>query len=210
MNVLKAGATDITVSQSTTSIANALTAFVKDYNTASQALAAQRGTAGGALAGQSVINTLSQALHNLTNYNNPGSVQAMVQLGLKFKDNTGVLSFDPTILTSTGATDFAGLISFLGGPTTGGFLQTATNTLDSLLNANTGALPTELNSISGEITSTNNQISTDQVRLNLMQTDLTSRMSAADAAIAVMQQQLTYMQSLFTSMTASQNQTALG
>jgi flagellar hook-associated protein 2 len=210
VDVLTTGPTTITVGQATTSIANALTTFVRDYNAASQALTAQRGTSGGALAGQSVVNTLSQALQNIANYSGSGSVQSMAQLGLTFNDNTGVLSFDPTVLSAAGANDFAGVTSFLGGPTTGGFLQAATNSLTSLLDANSGAIPTLLNSIAGEITYTNNQISTDQDRVNQMQTNLTAQMSAADAAIASMQQQITYMTSLFTAMTANQNQNTLG
>ena len=42
----------------------ALASFVKDYNAAVTALDGQRGTAGGALAGQSIVNTLSQSLRD--------------------------------------------------------------------------------------------------------------------------------------------------
>jgi flagellar hook-associated protein 2 len=210
VNVLQAGTTSITVGQSTSNIAAAINSFVTAYNAASKSLTAQRGTSGGALAGQGVINTLSQSLQNLTNYSGSGSIQSMADLGLTFNDSTGVLSFDPTVLSSTAANDFAGVTNFLGSPTTGGFLQAATSTLKGLLDPSTGIIPTELNTIAGEITNTNNQITTNQDRVDQLQTNLTAQMSAADAAIAAMQQQLTYMNSLLSSMTANQNQITNG
>lgn len=210
VNINKAGTTGITVGQSTTGIANAISSFVTNYNAAVQAVTAQRGTNGGALTGHNIVNTLSQALQDLVNYNNSGSIQSLADIGLTFNDNTGMLSFDSGKLTSAATSDFAGVMNFLGSPATGGFLQAAANTLNSLLDFDTGAIPTVLNSISGEITTTNNQISTIQDRVNQMQTNLTAQMTAADAAIAAMQQQLTYMTSLYTAMTANQNQIANG
>ena len=108
------------------------------------------------------------------------------------------------------AKDFAGVTNFLGTPTSGGFLQTATDTLNALLDSTSGTVSTLMNSIAGEITTTDNLISTNQARVDQLQTNLTARMSAADAAIASMQQQLTYMTTLFTSMTANQNQNTNG
>jgi flagellar hook-associated protein 2 len=210
VNILQAGSTDITVGQSTSNIATAIQGFVTAYNAASQALIAQRGSSGGALAGQNIVNTLSQALHNITSYSSSGSVQSMADLGLTFNDNTGTLSFDSTVLSATAAKDFAGVTNFLGSPTSGGFLQTATSTLNALLDSTSGTVTTLMNSIAGEITTTDNLISTNQARVDQLQTNLTARMSAADAAIASMQQQLTYMTSLFTSMTANQNQITNG
>jgi flagellar hook-associated protein 2 len=203
VNVLKAGTADITVGQSTSGIANAINNFVKAFNSAAQALAGQRGSGGGALAGQSLINTLSQSLDNITGYNNSGTIQTMADLGLTF-DTNGVLSFDSSVLTEAAQEDFPSVISFLGNSSTGGFLQTAANTLSGILDSTTGAIPALLNSISGEITDTDNLINRNQDRVDQMQKDLTARMSAADAAIAQMQQQLTYVTNLFTAMTNTQ------
>src|SRR5436190_9667750 len=70
--VLKTWTTEITVAPTTAGLAGALASFVKDYNSAVTTLDGQRGTAGGALAGQSIINTLSQSLRDLTNYTGAG------------------------------------------------------------------------------------------------------------------------------------------
>jgi flagellar hook-associated protein 2 len=204
VNVLKAGTTDITVGQSTSTIATAISGFVTAYNAASQALNGQRGTSGGALTGQSVISTLTQSLQNIAGYSGTGTIQSIADLGLTF-DSSGVLSFDSTILSAAAATDFTGVTSFLGGPTSGGFLQAATDSLKSLLDSTSGAIPTVLTSIAGEITDTDNQISQNQDRVDQLQKNLTAQMAAADAAIAQMQQQLTYVTNLFSAMTANQN-----
>lgn len=191
------GATTITVGQSTTNIANAISSFVSAYNTASQGLTAQHGTAGGALEGQSIVSTLSQALQGISNYSGSGSIQSMAAIGLTF-DQTGVLSFDPSVLSSAASTDFQGVLNFLGGPTTGGFLQAATNTLTGITDPTSGVLTTGLTTVSGEITSTNAQIAKEQASVNQMQTNLAAQMSKADSLIASLQSQLSYMTALLT------------
>lgn len=204
VSVLKPGTTDINLGQSTSNIANALNSFVAAYNGVSQALNAQRGTSGGALSGHSIINTLTQALQDISSFSSTGSIQSIADLGLTF-DTNGVLSLDSSVLSAAAAKDFTGVTDFLGTASTGGFLQTAANTLTSLLDSNSGTIPTLLNTIAGEITNTDNQISQNQDRVDQLQKDLTAQMSAADAAIAQMQQQLTYVTNLFTAMTANQN-----
>jgi len=159
---------------------------------------------GGALAGQSVVNTVAQSLQEITGFSGSGTIQSMADLGLTL-DTDGALSFDSAVLSSAAGTDFASVTSFLGTPTGGGFLQSATNTLKTLLDSTSGTIPMLLISIAGEITDTNNQISQNQDRVDQLQRDLTARMSAADAAIAQMQQQLTYVTNLFAAMTANQN-----
>ncbi len=208
--VLAGGTTNITVGQSTTNIANAISSFVMAYNAASQALTAQRGTSGGALSGQSVIDTLSQSLQNLVNYSGTGAVQSIADLGLRFNDTTGALSFDPTVLSAAATNDFSAVTSFLGSAATGGFLQAATNAMTGILDSTTGVIPTELSSLSGQITADNNHIISDQNNVSQLQSNLTNQMAAADALIAETQAQNTYMTSLFTSMTANQNQIANG
>jgi len=178
--------------------------FVTSFNAASQALAGQRGTSGGALVGQSIVNTLTQSLQNIANYRGTGSIQSIADLGLTF-DSNGVLSFDSSVLSAAAARDFAGVIDFLGTPATGGFLQTATSTLNGLVDPTSGSVVAVLNSIAGQITDTDNLISQNQDRVDQLQKDLTARITAADALIAQMQQQVTYMTNLFTAMTANQN-----
>jgi flagellar hook-associated protein 2 len=200
--VLAEGATTITVSQTTSSIASAISSFVRAYNATSTAVQGQRGVGGGALSGQSVVNVLAQSLQHLANYTGTGSVQSIADLGLTF-DKFGVMSFDPSVLSSAASSDFQSVTDFLGSATGGGFLQAATNTLNQVLDSTSGTIPTETNAVAGQILSTNNQINADQDRVNALQTSLTARMDAADAMIAQMQQQYSYLTGLFASMTSN-------
>jgi flagellar hook-associated protein 2 len=204
VTVLNVGTTDITVGQSTAGIANALSGFVTAYNAASQALDGQRGSSGGALVGQSIISTLSQSLHDITNYSATGSIQSMSDLGLAFDPTTFELTFDSTKLSATAATNFKGVTDFLGNTTTGGFLKAATDTLNGLTDSTSGIIPMVILSTAGEITDTQNQIDQNQARVDQLTLNLKAQMAASDALIASLQQQATYMTDLFTAMTANQ------
>lgn len=201
------GTTSITVSQNTSSIASALSKFVTDYNAAVTAVAAQRGASGGALAGQGVIDQLSEALQNLTSYMGTGSVQSMADLGLTFNQSFQ-LTFDPTVLASTASSNLQGVIAFLGSATGSGFLQAATNTMNSVMNSTSGIIPVEQTALTTEIATDNTAITKDQTQVNTLQTNLTNQMDSADALIAEMQQQYSYVTSLFAAMTASQTTTS--
>jgi flagellar hook-associated protein 2 len=204
VTVLAAGTTDINVDQNTSGIANAISGFVTAYNSATQAITAQRGSSGGALAGQSIITTLSQSLRSISNYTGTGALSSIADIGLTF-DKNGVLSFDPSVLNAAADKDFKDITDFLGNATTGGFLKTATDTLSSLTDSTSGAISLTLTSIGGEITDVDNRISDNQDRVDQLKQNLTAQMAAADALIAQMQQQVIYMTNLFTAMTANQN-----
>jgi flagellar hook-associated protein 2 len=153
----------------------------------------ERGQNGGALAGQSLVYELQEALSQIANYSSPaGSVQDMSSLGLTLGDD-GTLTFDAGQFDSLSS---SAIQQFLGGLTSGGFLQTANNVLSSAADPATGMIVTEYNNIGDEIASDNTQISNDQAQVNLIQTNLSQQLSAADAAIAVLQEQSSYYSTL--------------
>jgi flagellar hook-associated protein 2 len=185
---------NITVTASESALSSALSNFATAYNAAVAAVANERGQSGGALAGESLVYTLGNTLSQITQFvNGSGSVRDLSDLGLNL-DSTGNLSFDASQFNSQGA---AGIQQFLGGITSGGFLQTANNALSTVADPASGALAGEITSVKGEITNDQNQISDDQTRVNNIQTSLQAQLSAADAAIAVLQQQSTYYTNLF-------------
>jgi flagellar hook-associated protein 2 len=202
--VLKVGTDEITVSQSTTSMANALSAFADSYNATTRVLDGHRGTSGGVLAGQSIISSLSQSMRGIANYSRPGSVSSMASLGLTF-DKEGALRFDGTVLAATAAKDLAGVTAFLGSTTGGGFLKTANDTLNSISDSSSGMIPAMLLSVAGEIRDTGLRISENQDRVDNLTESLNAQMAAADALIASLQQQATYFNNMFASMLANQN-----
>ena len=196
---------NITVAASENNLSDALSSFATAYNAAAAAVANERGQSGGALSGESLVYTLGDTLSQMSGFvtgSGSGSVQDLSDLGLTL-DSTGNLSFDASQFGSQGS---AGIQQFLGGLTTGGFLQTANNALSAVADPTTGAITDSISTISSEITNDNSQISDDQARVNALQTNLQAQLSAADAAIAVLEQQQTFYTSLFA--TENANNTA--
>jgi flagellar hook-associated protein 2 len=185
---------NITVAASDDALSTALSNFATAYNAAVSAISNEHGQSGGALAGESLVYTLGDALSQITQYvTGSGAVQDLSDLGLDL-DSTGNLSFNSTQFSSQGA---AGIQQFLGGIASGGFLQTANNALSAVADPTSGALTEEISSVANEITNDNSQISDDQANVNNMQAALQAQLSAADAAIAVLQQQQTFYTNLF-------------
>jgi flagellar hook-associated protein 2 len=184
----------ITVATSTSSLASALSSLATAYNSAVSALTAQTGSTGGALTGDSMISSLRSMLSSLLHYSNSsGSVANLNSLGLVV-DSTGTMTFNATTFNSLSSSDIS---TFLGGTTTGGFLLTAYNELDSYSNSDTGVIYSGLSTIETQITTDNHKLSDDETQVGTLQSNLMKQLSAADAAIATLQAQKTYYQELF-------------
>jgi flagellar hook-associated protein 2 len=200
VNLLKAGTTTVTISQSASAIANAISSFVTAFNGSVDELNKSVGQNAGPLNGQSIIFGLKQSLHSLASYTGgAGSFTSMTDLGLSF-DTNGHLNFDPTALSSASGTQFSDLASFLGGASSGGFLQFATNVLSGVEDPTSGSIKTAIHSTSNQITHENELISNQQDKINQLQSSLQAKMAAADATIAQIEQQLSYFTGLFQSM----------
>jgi flagellar hook-associated protein 2 len=159
-----------------------------------------RGQSGGALAGDSVLMTLSDTLRNLMGYSTGNSgISSLTSLGFSF-DSKGILSFDPAAFASATAGQTAELNAFLGASSSGGFLKIATDALGGIEDPVNGILTQDLKTLSTQITAKNNAIGAQQDRIERLQTTLTQQMAAADAAIAALEQQQIYMQNYFDAM----------
>lgn len=156
------GAGTIAVSQQTGAVSNALSTLVSAYNAAEDALNANRGSSAGPLEGQSLIQSLSSVLQQLGSYSTGSSgLNSLASLGVTY-DTTGHLAFDAAAFSSATSSQIAGLNSFLGGATTGGFLQTATNLLNQVQDSKTGLIATSATSVQTEINTDTDRIATDQ------------------------------------------------
>jgi flagellar hook-associated protein 2 len=202
VNLLDTGITTVTVAPDPSAAQSALSSFVDAYNAASTELATNHGTAGGALTGQGAILTLEQSLRNLTHYSGgSGSVKNLADLGITV-NSTGQLSFDQTKFQSVAAANPQDLTTFLGTTTGTGFLSTATNILNGADDPASGAIQSSISSIQRQVSLDNSKIADDQKSIVTMQNSLTEQMSLADAAIAKLESQLSYLNQLFT---ATQN-----
>lgn len=188
----------ITVAQNSGSLSASLSSFASAYNAAVDALGAQHGQNAGALAGDSTVLELGQALSSINTFTGGGSgLTSLADLGFTLDSTTGHLSFDPAALGSANPATVQG---FLGSVTSGGFLQFASNVMSSVADPGSGIIHDSLNTIQTSITSENDRISQQQAQITTLQNKLQQQLAAADATIAVLQQQVTYMGNLFATM----------
>jgi flagellar hook-associated protein 2 len=196
--------TTITVSNDPTALASAFSTFAQNYNQAVSDLAQYHGKNGGALEGDSIIGTLTNTLQQLSNYSNGSADSSLANLGITV-DDTGVLSVNSSTFAAAANANFAGLVSTLGGTSTGGFIFAATNLLNSVEDPTRGSLKIEENTAASEIAAQNTTITNEQTKIAQIQTNITAQMVTADAAIASLESQVSYVNGLFYAITGNNN-----
>ena len=200
VQLLKTGSTDITVSQSASNIASALSSFTTAYNSVLNEIDKNRGQNGGALSGQSIVYELQNQLRSLANYSSSGSssVNSLADLGLTF-DSTGALQFDIGTFDHAVSNSSNDVLNFLGS-SNAGFLKEANSTLASVTDTSTGILTGASTTISNELTTVAAKITVDQTNISQLQQKLTDQMATVDATISSLQSQLSEVTGLFAQM----------
>ena len=187
---------NITVTRSSTDLANAIQSFTTAYNQAVTDVDAQRGQDAGPLQGTQIVFDLSNALDSIATYAGDGSLGGLSGVGLTLGSN-GQFTFDESTLLSADLTSSSAVDSFLGSIANGGFLQNANNIVSNLETTSTGEIKTTESEYETESTQMQDQITTEQNQVALLQTNLTNQMTQADSLIASMQSQYSYYTSVF-------------
>ena len=201
----KAGTATVTVGGNTSAISSSLNSFVTAYNAIVAELGKQHGKGAGPLAGDSAVWQMESALRQLGDYSgSSGSITSLTQLGIQFTKQ-GTLTFDSTALNGLSSQQITDAISFLGDPNTGGYLQFASNTLNSLLDPVSGLLPSEQQSLQQQSQKEATAISDAQDRVTQLGNNLMAQMAAADALITKLQQQTQFIVGLFNIPTINSN-----
>jgi flagellar hook-associated protein 2 len=191
------GTSTVTVSSSLSSVSSELSSFVTAYNAAFGELEKNFGQNGGALVGDSTVLDMQQALNQMISYSGTGgSITSLAQLGVEFTQQ-GTLTFDSSAIAGLSSSQINDALTFLGGTTTGGFLQYANNTLNGITDPVAGSVATETQSLESESQNDQTQITNDQAQLTLMQTNLQTQMAQANALIATLQTRTTFLEGLF-------------
>ena len=189
-------AVNIAVTQPSSTLSDAIATFVSAYNTAQSDLSSQRGQTGGPLQGTEIVDELQHALDSLVTYsdNGSGAVGSLRDLGIQLnEDNDGSLQYDESTFMNDIGSNPNAVANFFGSAGTGGFLDAATNIMNSLEDNSTGLIKTTESDYQNQLNDVATQISDKQAQVQQMQTNLTNQMNAADAMIATMQQQYTYL-----------------
>jgi flagellar hook-associated protein 2 len=193
----KAGIANVTVAANLKSVSAGLAAFVTAYNSAVAELQKNRGSNGGALTGNTAVLSLQQSLRSIVNYTGTsGSVNSLTQLGVQFTQQ-GTLTLDPTAVDSLSESQVTDALSFLGAPNSSGLLQFATDTINNIVDPTEGVIATEAQAFQNQNVRDQNQIASAQARIAQFQANLQAQMAKADALIATLQQQNTFLQGLF-------------
>ena len=208
---LKAGnankTVNVTLTRSSSALSDALQAFATAYNGTVAALDAQQADAGGALSGQSVVRTLQQSLASLATYQSDTGFSGITELGFDLSKE-GTLTFNPLLLMSADIRNSAGVTAFFGSATSGGFLKFATTALNGVESAASGTLKLAESATASQISEMNGQIADQQDQVDRLHQQLLQKLSAADAAISVMEQQYSYLSSMFQAMQNASQQYA--
>ena len=196
---------NITVTRSSSALTDALSAFATAYNAAVDEVDKQHGQTAGALAGQSLVLSLSEVLRGLATYSAPdSSIGGLQDLGLELGTD-GHFTFNPFTLLAADISNSAGVSAFFGSSSTGGFLKWAVDSLDGVEQAGTGLLPSAEASVTSQSTNLDQTIADQQARVDRMKEQMQEQMAAADALIAAMEQQYTYITGLFQAMQTATN-----
>ncbi len=196
--------TTITVSDNFANLASAFSSFAGSYNAAVDSMSQYFGQNGGALEGSDVVQGLTNVLNQLGTYSNGSAEDSLANFGVTL-DETGQMSVDTSAFTAAADADPSAFLSMLGSSTTGGFLESATNLMNSVENTNTGILKVQENSVANQITAQQTTITNEQDTVNQLQTNLTAQISAADTTIAEMETQVSFVTGLFAQYTGATN-----
>ncbi len=197
-------ATTISVVRDSAALADSLSAFVQAYNSVLGELDTHRGKNAGALTGQSIVFSLSEALRQIGNYSSSSqAVSSLGALGIT-ADVTGLLSLDADVLQTS---DASAVLGFLGTADGTGFLHAASDIMDSIEDPETGSVKVALQRFEQEIGAQDKLIQANQQRIDDLRESLTAQMAAADALIASLEQQVSYITGLFEAMTANAQST---
>jgi flagellar hook-associated protein 2 len=186
----------VTVTRSTTAAQTALQGFATAYNNVVDALAGQHGQGAGALSGDSILMSVKQTLSGINGYrDNSGSLAYLSAIGLDL-DSTGHLTYNATEFQNSVGSNIEGLQQFLGDTTTG-FIASATNAVDNLIDPVSGLINTEESSLNSNLVSLNKKISDTVNQINLFQQNLVNQLAKSDATISVLDGQTTFLHDLF-------------
>ncbi len=191
------GTTTITVTSSLSTVSSELSSFVTAYNAAFSELQKNFGQNGGTLVGDSAVLDMQQALQQMISYSgSSGSITNLAQLGVEFTQQ-GSLTFDSSAIAGLSQSQISDALTFLGNTNSGGFLQYANNSLDSVTDPTSGTIVSETQSLESQNTQDQTEITNDQAQLALLQTNLNAQMAQANALIASLQSQNSFLQGLF-------------
>jgi flagellar capping protein FliD len=167
-------------------------------------MAQQYGRSGGVLSGNSILNQINQAMHNILQYQGGGDMSNLEALGVGMADTSGQMSFNQSTFESLSSSQLASALSLLGSSTTGiGGLQQAFKAISDPIMGTAAAQINDWNTKAQNLT---DQINTKNAAISKLQQTINQQLQAADAAVA----HLTSQQSMLTASLTSLSYVSYG
>jgi flagellar hook-associated protein 2 len=218
------GVTNIGVTSDTTTIQNAITSFVNDYNSTQSLLTSYTQTTTdssgnetpGPLTGDATAQTMEQDLRQIANAFSsslPSGTQGLADIGINSNGNDNTLAIDTATLTSALTNNLTSVSQLFSNPTNG-VANTLGNYVDAVvgnpLKGVVGSMIDLQSSLSGQVTDINGQISSMETKVQADITRWTAEFVAMESAEAQTNEQLQYLNENFgSSATSSANATNL-
>ena len=139
---------------------------------------------------------------DLLGFRGAGGIKGVADLGITFQKD-GKLKFDGEAILGMDPSQVNAALSFIGTPESNGLLHYAMNVLNTADDPKSGLLPTEMTQVREQLQRQEELITASQQRIDELERNLNARMSAADALIASLEQQVSYFTGMFESMRAS-------
>lgn len=149
----------------------AINSLVSAYNSVVDFLDSQIGEAAGLLSGSNLVREASAALRQFVNFDGEGVLRGLADLGISL-DSQGVMTFDTLAFNQLSDTQLSAAYSFVGTSATG--LGRLASSFRSLSDPVTGSVKIE-----------QDQFDRTEGRLNRQITELTERITAQRAAMAI-------------------------
>lgn len=171
----------ITLASSRGDVSSALSDLTTAYNAVKDLVNAQIGETAGMLTGDAIVREIQSSLRALTTYHGTGTIQSLADLGIEL-DSSGVMSYDSTVLYGLSSSQFADVFGFLGSATSG--LGAVANRFTAISDDDTGLIALQQENYEEADERLQEQIDKLTQRINLMQTNLSAQLAAADTLLA--------------------------
>jgi flagellar hook-associated protein 2 len=196
----------IIIANDTSSIANAVNAFVTDYNTVMKAINTQEGkdSSGNAepLYGSGVLAQIQQGLQSaLSATFGSDAINSLISLGITAnKSADGTISLNADMLSSTLSEHFDRVVSFF--QDLGMFGPTFATTLNNLGSSSTkGAITLAMKEDRSQETTFNNNVSNQEALIATQKSNLTAELNLANQILQSIPQQIQQVNEMYSAIT---------
>jgi len=177
------GSVTLSLATDPNQLSTALQTLVSSYNNLESQVVQQVGPSAGPLGGDLIISEINSDIQQLTGYwNTSSSIHSLADLGVTFNDNSGQLTFDPTVISGLSSSQLSDAFKFLGSANSG--FAALANNFTQLSDPLTGLILDQENGYDTENTELTDQINTLTDQANQEQASLTAKVQAADALCA--------------------------